>query len=194
MRVRLYAVAVAMAGLGCSARLLAPTAGDEERVAIGELEAKIGELEVRNRELEAQLAAMQTSRVDGEAIAAAPVMSSVKIDRLSGAVDQDRDGAVDAVVVYVRPEDARGRVVQVSGEIHVTVAAIQPGSEARTLGAVTVRPQEVRELYRESWLGIHYVVHVPVSEESERLVLSVEVKDGLSGLSARATREVGGAL
>jgi hypothetical protein len=195
MKIRLIVCLVVVLGFGCRARVLAPSDADEDRATLGELKAKVEALEARNRELEAvaaATAARQEGGIDAEVLAAIPALASVQIDRLSGGVDDDGDGVVDTVVVYVWPEDSRGRFLQVAGELGVTVTAVTGGEPARTLGMMKVGPRELRDAYRSSWLGIHYVVRVPVKGVEEKMTVSVELKDGLSGTVAKATREVRG--
>lgn len=169
---------------------------DALRRQVGQLESEVARLAAERNEAIAQreLALARLKATEGEPAAAVvrsmPASAGIRIGRLSGAIaDADPDW-VDAVEVYVRPHDGRQRFVQVAGTM--TVEAVRLGPAGATdpampamIGSVELDPDGLREAYRSSPMGTHYVVRVPLStpiarEKLGRVAITVLLEDAVT--------------
>ncbi|MHC4079705.1 MAG: hypothetical protein ACYS15_13950 [Planctomycetota bacterium] len=192
---RIIAVVVLLAVLaGCGKK--ASRQNDMLRARVMDLETQVEQLTDRNRELEAALAEAEAAPGELPQVVRAnvPRVARIEIDRLSHALDEDGDGRVEALLVYVKPTDGLGRFVQLAGWLSVHAADLPPDAEATTLGQVTLGPAEVRAGYRTSFMGTHYSVTLPLTLPADRpegpCTVRVIYKDGRSGRSVSAEREI----
>jgi hypothetical protein len=180
--------------VGCGKK--ASRQNDLLRAQVMDLETQVQELTDRNRELEASLAKAETrpGEPPEEVRAATPQVVRVEIDRLSHALDEDGDGRVEALQIYVKPADGMGRFVQLAGWLSVHAADLRAEADAETLGRVRLGPAEVREAYRTSFMGTHYSVTLPLTLPAERpegpCTVRVIYEDGSSGRQVSHEREI----
>lgn len=170
----------------------------QERATLrGELERLASE---RN-ELLAKLSEVQRTRehpLDEEALLALPRCVGVEIDWLSGLVPQDTSLPATGCVAYVRPVDARGRLVQVAGEMRAEaiVLGAAPGDEPRARASATLRPLELRDAYRSGLAGSHYeislgfVAPLDASAAESPVLVRVELADAITGRVHHAERVI----
>ena len=179
---------------GCGKK--ASRQNDLLRARVMDLETQVQQLTDRNRELEAALA--QAEAVPGtppeEVRANIPHVVRVGIDRRSHALDEDGDGQVEALKIYVKPADGMGRFVQLAGWLSIHAADLHPDAEAETLGRVTLDPTEVRQAYRTGFLGTRYRVILPLTVPAGRpegpCTVRVIYEDGRSRLRVSNEREI----
>lgn len=166
------------------------------RARVMDLEARVEALADRNQELEAALAQAETAPGEPAEVvrASTPHVVSIRIDQRSYALDEDGDGQVEALKVYIKPADGRGRFVQLVGWLSVHAADLPPDAEVATLGQVTLDPAEVRERYRSSFMGTHYSVILPLELPADRpegpCTVRVIYEDGRSSRSVSNQREI----
>lgn len=170
----------------------------EERLTLrGELER----LTAERNELLAKLSEEQSARarpLDEEALLALPRCVGVEIDWLSGLVPTDSSLPATGCVAYVRPVDARGRLVQVAGEMRVEAIVLgeSPGDEPLARGVTTLRPLELRDAYRSGLAGSHYEVGVAFGAALERsggdspVLIRVELGDAVTSRVHHAERVI----
>ena len=179
---------------GCGKK--ASRQNDLLRARVMDLETQVQHLTDRNRELEAALVQVETPPGEPPEVvrAATPHVVRIEIDRLSHALDEDGDGRVEALMIYVKPADGMGRFVQLAGWLSVHAADLPPGAEAQTLGRITLDPTEVRQAYRSSFLGTHYSVTLPLTLPADRpegpCTVRVIYEDGRSGRRVSDEREI----
>ncbi len=184
-------MAVLLSGCG-SARILVPTRQDATRDEVASLREQVQQLESRNQELQDQLKLAAAGLSDSEVLSQIPVVERLRIDQLSGAEDSDGDGTIDHLVIYVVPEDGRGRFTQIVGGLGATAVLLQGGSPSQTLGLVTLSSTEVGESYRSSFLGTHYVAHLPVDSVSsgDEVLVRVDLQDPIRQRKLGAERRI----
>jgi len=179
---------------GCGKK--ASRQNDLLRARVMDLETQVQELTDRNQELEAALTQVETPPGEPPEVvrAATPQVVRVEIDRLSHALDEDDDGQVEALKIYVKPADGMGRFVQLAGWLSVHAADLHPDAEAETLGQVTLDPTEVRQAYRAGFLGTHYTVTLPLTLPADRpegpCTVRVIYEDGRSRRRVSDEREI----
>lgn len=154
------------------------------------LEGEVGEL--RAKLSEAANVQRAATGAGADVVAALPRCASIEIVARSG---WSRDGA--GVEVLVETLDARRRFVQVAGTLTVDVTRLPAASaggsaKAETVGSVTLSPADLREAYRSTFMGTHYVVVVPVGagvkDSAGTVVLRAVLADGVTGASHENTR------
>jgi len=197
------AVAAGLAAAGCSGGSRIAAENDRLRSENADLLSKLGDLEGRHQEFAAQLkvaaASQPQSTVDPEVRANTPVIGSVKLGKLSHAVDDDRDGTPEKLRLYLESADGRGRFTQVVGTVAVTAALLPTDGEAVTIGQGRFTPTEVRDAYRSGMTGTHYTFEIPVQVELPppeagkpvpTATVRVEFTDGLTGQTLTAERSI----
>lgn len=134
----------------------------------------------------------QASRegVGGVPGATALRMVKLSLDRFTGLVDTDGDGAVDVARVYVQPRDQHGRFLPVSATASVQAVALRADKDPVVLGRATYDLAAWDESYRSGFTGSHYTLELkldsPVPDEAKEVTLQVVVKDGVSGVEQTA--------
>lgn len=154
------------------------------------LEGEVGEL--RAKLSEAASVQRAATGASADVVAALPRCASIEIGARSG---WSRDGT--GVEVLVETLDARRRFVQVAGTLTVDVTRL-PASrsdgagKAETVGSVTLSPADLREAYRSTFMGTHYLVVVPVGagvkDSGGTVVIRAVLADGVTGVSHENTR------
>jgi hypothetical protein len=151
---------------GCGARNF-ENINDELRAERMQLQREVNrlqqQLQLREDELRAARAQMdQSPAIEG---AEAPRLSRITADRLSGAIDRNGDGSDDAVRLYLRTLDGRGRFMPTSGRAIVQIVAIRPGEAPRVLAEQTFDPATFDAAYRSGFTGTHYSLEVPLPDD-----------------------------
>jgi hypothetical protein len=179
---------------GCGKK--ASRQNDLLRARVMDLESQVQQLTNHNRELETALAQVENppGEPPEEVLAATPHVVRVEIGRLSHALDEDGDGQVEALKIYVKPADGMGRFVQLAGWLSVHAADLPSGAEAETLARITLDPTEVRQAYRSGFLGTHYSITLPLTLSADRpegpCTVRVIYEDGRSGRRVSDEREI----
>ncbi len=206
-------VAAALALTGCRA---GPKNFDNENDSLRrELQATRDQLErskAEAGELRAKLSELQRARdaatgPAADVLDALPRCAGIRIGSRSGLVTRNADGksatAADVpatgVEVLIEPFDGRQRFVQVAGRLTVDATLLPPTASAaapRVLGTVTLTPGELREAYRSSFMGTHYVVTVPIASpglprgSEGSLVLRATLDDAVTGSRFESTSTI----
>jgi hypothetical protein len=173
---------------GCGSFKKASAENDRIRARLLELEDENRELAGRAAELDAQLQRVTRDLPGSQEVRdATPHVAAISIDSISHASDTDGDGRVDTLLVYFSPSDARGRFVQMVGDLSIHAATLPPDGDAITLGRISIGPGELRDAYRSTFLGTHYTIEVPIDVTDPGTqtdcTLKVEFVDGYDGRS-----------
>lgn len=172
---------------------------DDLRRQLATAEAELARITAERNELRAKVnemakASAQAGGLSEEAREALPRCAGVRLERLSGPVDDDGAPGFDAVDFYVQPIDGRQRFIPVAGSLSAQATLIPPAGTAegapKLLGRVELSPSQMREAYRSSMLGTHYSVRLELDPANQALegsvVLTVELLDALSAERHRA--------
>jgi hypothetical protein len=196
-----FCAAALVAPLALTACRAGPKNFDNENDALRRellgLRAESERLRNENAELRAKLS--EATRVrdaatgpGADVVAAMPRCAGIEVGSRSGWAPDG--GGVEALIETF---DARKRFVQVAGTLTVDVtrlpaAGADGGGKAETLGTVRLGPGELREAYRSSFMGTHYVAVVPVVAGSKggagTVVLRAVLQDGVTGATYEGTR------
>ena len=181
------------AGCGSSGGRVAAE-NDRLRAKALELENESRTLKGRIAELEAQLAlsAGTSASVSPEVAANTPHLDAIVLNRLSHARDDDGDGGLDTILVYVEPKDGLGRFLQIVGDVTLHAAVLPSDAPAQTIGQRSIGPKEVREGYRSSFTGQYYALSLPIEVPTvaNECTLRVTYRDGYSGREFSSERVI----
>jgi hypothetical protein len=123
-----------------------------------------------------------------------PRCAQLELGGLSGPIDTDNDGVNDALRVYLRTLDARGRFVLTIADVQITVARIPAGEAAETLTTVSLTPEQFDEAYRSGLGGTHYSLTVPLPTIIEappaEVSVSIAVRDRLTGRTISTVKTI----
>lgn len=162
----------------------------ELREQVGDLEAQ---LERRSGELHA-LRAKYESEPTAVPGADPPVLSQIKFDRYTAAVDTDKDGRDDLIRAYVQTYDQNGQFLPVAGRAVLQAAVLQEGKEPFLVVDATFGPKQWREAYRDSLFGLHYELETPITGEIpadvQQLTVKVDLTDAATGATFTAQKAV----
>lgn len=174
---------------------------EQTEAALEQVRRERTELRAKLNELAARLEAAEGEGVSA-VIEAMPRVSALEFERLTSFVDRDDEPGFEAIDVYVRPLDGRGRFVQAAGTLRVD-AFLQPteaAGERVLLASRTLGPRELRDAYRSTLLSVHYSIPLtlpePLAEEradrrgNGAVLLIARFDDAVTGLSHTATREL----
>jgi len=184
------------APVGCGGKGNFANESDALRAQVMDLRKQVDSLERRNAELEIELRQGSTvsDALPEEIRAATPHVVEIEIGRLSHARDEDGDGEIDTLLLYVNPRDGLGRFVQIVGHLSITAAVLPADADAITIGRAGLGPAELRRAYRSGLTGVYYVARVPVALPAGRFEPAATVRavfvDGPTGRSLDAQREV----
>ncbi|MCE9591622.1 MAG: hypothetical protein K8S99_13985 [Planctomycetes bacterium] len=151
---------------------------DRLRRENSELKAKVDELS-RNIDLRlAEIKRLEAQSATQPAVEGAevPRVVEIKFDHYSGAIDTDSDGTDDALRVYLKTIDQRGRFLVAAGRAVLQVVAITPGQPVATLIEKTFTPAELDAAYRSGLTGTHYTLETPLPRPLPAGVGEVTVK------------------
>lgn len=155
--------ALCLAGCGVGGGVVA-TENDRLRAQVLDLESQVRTLTSRNAELQTQLALASRAQesVPPEILANTPRITSISLSRLSQARDEDGDGRLDSIILYLEPADGLGRFLQIVGSVSMHAAVLPPDGPAQTIGQRTIGPDELRAAYRSAFTGQYYSLTLPI--------------------------------
>lgn len=171
------------------------------RFQVLDLESQLDSLQHQNRELRVDLreGATAPDALPEEIRANIPHVTDISLSRLSHARDANNDGQIDALVLYVVPEDGRGRFVQIVGSLAATALLLPTDGDPIVLSRMELTPSQVRDAYRSNLTGIHYTITLPIDQLPDAAALAavgnkvfvrVVYTDGRSGQTFTAERTI----
>ncbi len=118
----------------------------------------------------------------------------VRIGRLSGFFDKDKDGKREKMIVYVTPIDKEGDGIKVTGAANVQLWDLNKASGEALLGEWDVEPDELKKAWFKTLLAVNYrlVFDIPDTVKSfdEQLTARVTFTDYLSGKVFKAQKVI----
>lgn len=172
---------------------------DELRREILDLKKQVETLTAERDDLRAKLAEEAQARLGAlkpEVLEALPVCAGLEIEKLSGLEPADPAAPATTLVAYLRPVDARDRVIQIVGTVDLEATWL-PGSAGqgeapRTIARARLEPAQLREAYRSGLMGSGYTLELPldgpIADRKGTLVIRAELADALTGKVWKAER------
>ena len=109
----------------------------------------------------------------------------VQLTKYTGLYDEDKDGQIDQLLVYLRPVDADGDVVKAAGHVTVQLWDLSGKQPGALLSEWQVSSVDLREQWFSSFMTVNYRLRFPLQTQwvDPALSLTVRVlfKDYLTG-------------
>jgi len=186
----LSSVGLSLIALGGCAANRVSSENDRLRAENAQLRDERDTLVLRVSELESAMRAVSTPPgATAPQSLFVPHVAALTLDRRAYAEDHDGDGRGDLLVLALKPVDGRGRFLQLAGPLSLQLVVVTAGAAPREFGALTMTGEAVQSAYRESMMGTHYTLAVPVVLESstdgepwpESALVHVEYEDVRTG-------------
>ena len=112
-------------------------------------------------------------------------LERVKLGRLSGFFDKDKDGKREELIVYVTPVDKEGDGVKATGSVNVQLWNLSKPDDQALLGEWDIPPGELKKLWFKTILAVNYRLTFDISDNvesfDEPLTAKITFIDYLSG-------------
>lgn len=144
---------------GCSARVGPKDGAVEQARRVAELEREVDRLTIEVEEARADLEMVDATQSTPEVMASLPKPTGLATASGS-AVRRNADATV--LRWRIRPEDVRGRFLQVTGPVVVEAVTLGDRGGAVELGRWEIDPVQWRESLREGFMGSAYAVDIPL--------------------------------
>lgn len=179
---------IAAIQVGCTARVLVPSATDPLRERISELENENRLLRQQAAELQQAMARERSPSARSlapEVLANLPLPVRLAASFGSAVRTSDSVDAPIELAVHATATDSRDRFVQLTGWVDVTIVTFTPNpAEALVLATRRFEPGEVRDALRSGFFGLHYAFPVTLPAEAVRdrpsVVARVLYRDGFT--------------
>ena len=148
------------------------------------LREQIEQSKTENRELEERVEVLSALPGDarGENIYS---IEQIRISRLSGFFDKDKDGKREKLIVYITPIDKQGDGIKAAGAANVQLWDLNKADGEALLGEWNVGPDELKNAWFKTVLAVNYrlVFDIPeaVDNFGEQLTARITFTDHLSG-------------
>lgn len=153
--------AVLLAGFsgsgGCKGKMLTPNEHDPLRREIAAKDEEIRALKAQVGELQTELA---TARGSTAPAVDTPAIAGIRIGRQTG-IDPDHP---EILRVWLEPFDGRQRFIQFAGTVTITADWAEGGGHAEA----SFTPAQVRDAWRNGFLGAAYAFAVPLAPDASR--------------------------
>ena len=149
-----------------------------------QLQEQIDQTKTENRKLEERVQVL--SALPGDArVENLYSIQKIRISRLSGFFDKDKDGKREKIIVYVTPIDKQGDGIKAAGAANVQLWDLNKANGEALLGEWNVKSDELKKLWFKTVLAVNYrlVFDIPgaVKNFDEQLTARITFTDYLSG-------------
>jgi hypothetical protein len=118
----------------------------------------------------------------------------VQLTKYTGLYDEDKDGQIDQLLVYLRPVDADGDVVKAAGHVTVQLWDLSGKQPEAFLSEWQVSSVDLREQWFSSFMTVNYRLQFPLQAQWADPALSLTVrvlfKDYLTGQEHMSQRPI----
>lgn len=94
-------------------------------------------------------------------------LDKIRLGRLSGFFDKDRDDRRETLIVYVTPYDKDGDGIKATGSINVQLWDLNKPEEESLLGEWDVPPGALKKLWFKTILAVNYRLTFDISDKVE---------------------------
>ena len=112
-------------------------------------------------------------------------LQKIRLTRYTDFYDKDKNGKKEKLIVYIQPIDEQDNVIKASGTVEVQLWDLSKKENEAMLAQWTVKPDELKKLWFESFLTISYRLTFDVADLikgiNEPLTVRVVFTDYLAG-------------
>lgn len=157
---------------------------DELTLESSQLQEQIEQSQRENEQLKEQLQTL-SGLPEGVRLENMYSLERVKLGRLSGFFDKDKDGKREKLIVYVTPVDGEGDGIKATGSMNVQLWNLSKPEDQALLGEWDVPPGELKKVWFKTILAVNYRLTFDISDKvesfDEPLTAKVTFTDYLSG-------------
>ena len=157
---------------------------DELTLERSQLQEQIEQSQRENEQLKEQLQTL-SGLPAGVRLENMYSLERVKLGRLSGFFDKDKDGKREELIVYVTPVDGEGDGIKATGSMNVQLWNLNKPEDQALLGEWDVPPGELKKVWFKTILAVNYRLTFDISDKvesfNEPLTAKVTFTDYLSG-------------
>lgn len=150
------------------------------------LNLRIGEIKSLRQRIDRSDAAIQGANL--------PILTKLKFDRYTSALDRDGDGVDDVIRIYLRTLDQHGRFMPVAALVVVQSVVIQQYEPPFLLAERTLQPEQFDTCYRTSWTGTHYTLELelpnPLPAGIQNATTKISLTEAISGIQLTAQQPI----
>lgn len=149
-----------------------------------QLQEQIDQTKTENKELQKRVQVL--SALPGDArVENLYSVQQIKIGRLSGFFDKDKDGKREKIIVYITPVDKQGDGIKAAGTANVQLWDLNKTNGEALLGEWDVEPDKLKKAWFKTVLAVNYrlAFDIPDTVKSfdEQLTVRITFTDYLSG-------------
>ena len=149
-----------------------------------QLQEQIAESKNENEQLKEQLQTL-SGLPEGVRLENMYSLDRVKLGRLSGFFDKDKDGKRETLIVYATPIDKDGDGIKATGSMNVQLWDLSKPEDEVLLGEWNVPPGELTKVWFKTILAVNYRLTFDISDKVESfaapLTARITFTDYLSG-------------
>ncbi|MCP4454902.1 MAG: hypothetical protein GY809_25875, partial [Planctomycetes bacterium] len=141
-------------------------------------------IQLENEQLRQQVLAL-SNLPEGIGVGDLYHVVDVQLTRFTGLYDDDKDGQIDHLSVYLRPVDADGDVVKAAGHVTVQLWDLSGENTEALLSEWKISSEDLRKEWFSSLMTVNYRLRFPLQAQWADPALSLTVrvlfKDYLTG-------------
>ena len=149
-----------------------------------QLQEQIEQSKSENEQLKKQLQTL-SGLPEGVRLENMYSLEKIKLGRLSGFFDKDKDGKRETLIVYVTPIDKDGDGIKAAGSMNVQLWDLNKPENEAMLGEWDVPPGELKKVWFKTIMAVNYRLTFDISDKvesfDEPLTAKVSFTDYLSG-------------
>ncbi len=149
-----------------------------------QLQEQISQSERENEQLKEQLQTL-SGLPEGVRLENMYSLEKVRLGRLSGFFDKDKDGKREKLIVYVTPVDKEGDGVKATGSVNVQLWNLNKPEDQALLAEWDVAPGELKKVWFKTILAVNYRLTFDISDKVESfddpLTAKITFTDYLTG-------------
>jgi hypothetical protein len=138
-----------------------------------DLRLKTEQCQAENKELKDRIETL-CSIGPGKRIEAFAELERVEIGRRTGMFDNDRDGKVETLIVYIKPIDTAGDSFKAPGHINVQLWNLDAPAEKAKLDEWDIEPVSLKKLWVGTFMAYYYRLTFDIS------AFTVDIGKGLT--------------
>ena len=189
----LFCIGMFLMPSGCAENKPRAVTVPEDPCALAPSAPSLESIQQENDRLHAQVAAL-SNLPEGIGVGDLYHVVDVRLTKFTGLYDEDKDGKIDQLCVYLKPVDADGDVVKAAGHVTVQLWDLSGQNSEALLGEWRVSSEDLRKEWFSSLMTVNYRLRFPLEDQWTDPALSLTVrvvfKDYLTGEEHKAQRAV----
>lgn len=168
-----YCIGMLFVAMGCTEQPPQPVIQDP--CALAPSTPSLESIQEENERLRQQVTAL-SNLPEGIGVRDLYHVVDVKLTKFTGLYDEDKDGEIDQLCVYLRPLDADGDVVKAAGHVTIQLWDLSGQNSEAFLGQWQVSSEDLRKEWFSSLMTVNYRLRFPLEDAWKDPALSLTVR------------------